>query len=102
MAKTYNHKKRRRNYTRKSGGAKSSLYNAMSKGREEANKHYERSMKAYQPYADKLVSDVNKQYKKQKYKNTSNFAAAKADITAVKSKLSAAKASLKTEELMVS
>ena len=77
MAKTYNHKKRRRNSTRKSGGVKSSLYNAMSKGREEANKHYERSMKAYQPHADKLVSDMNKQYNKQKYKNTSNFAAAK-------------------------
>ena len=70
MAKTYNHKKRRRNSTRKSGGVKSSLYSDMSKGREEANKHYERSMKAYQPHADKLVSDMNKQYNKQKYKNT--------------------------------
>ncbi len=77
MAKTYNHKKRRRNSTKKSGGAKSSVYNAMREGREEANKHYERSMKAYQSHADKLVSDVNKQYKKHKYKNTSNFAAAK-------------------------
>ena len=77
MAKTYNHKRRRINSTRKSGGVKSSIYNAMREGREEANKHYERSMKAYQPHADKLVSYVNKQYKKQKYKNTSNFAAAK-------------------------
>ena len=82
MAKTYNHKKRRRNSTRKSGGyiysfKTSKLQDAMKKGRAEANKHYERSMKAYQPHADKLVSDMNKQYNKQKYKNTSNFAAAK-------------------------
>jgi hypothetical protein len=93
MAKTYNHKKRRRNSTRKSGGyiysfKTSKLKDAMKKGRVEANKHYENSKKAYQPHADKLVSDINKQYNKQKsdintqynkqkYKNTSNFATAK-------------------------
>ena len=81
MGKTYNHKKRRRNSTRnstrKSGGFISSITNAMNKGKAEANKHYENSKKAYQPHADKLVSDINKQYNKQKYKNSGNFAAAK-------------------------
>jgi len=77
MGKTYNNKKTRRNSTRKIGGYLSSITNAMNKGREEANKHYDNAKKAYQPHADKLVSDMNKEYNKQKYKNTSNFAAAK-------------------------
>ena len=38
MGKTYNHKKRRKNSTRKSGGFMSSITNAMNKGKEEANK----------------------------------------------------------------
>lgn len=77
MGKTYNNKKTRRNSTRKIGGYLSSITNAMNKGRAEANKHYDNAKKAYQPHADKLVSDMNKEYNKQKYKNTSNFAAAK-------------------------